>query len=707
MALSLDDLTAKVDNGGVTPDGLLTAEEYNTLLAAVKENAENSTDEHIGSVVVDNTLSAVKADSNKPVSSSAVAKELAERDTTIKKLNEEGRLYSISGTSSIYGDSFEINGKLWWIDKDTRTWRSTNTLTLSLKYPTTSTCFIVHDTVNNTIALRNANNNLLSSDIILFQHAGESDGNVITAGALALDKYTLDKLTAEGANEFADIRAKLNEIGGIYLPLKGDEVVGFVDGNGIFYINAQAAHSVVLPLKGLKKIKFTTDSDGNYVSFLSAPVVGGEKVQFSSRAKSRIFLSEGNTDYYFDLNNDDLYFVTQTISAGNIPIEFGLLGYGGAVAELASEIENRSYLGTHLLPENDTQEAIVRRARQMTDIEWTPAFDIPRFSWCADDNDVLYESTHSGAFEDVFKAGKTYKGLPYCRGDQTASQWGYGTFKIGIEVSFETFITSVMNKRTTAEMDSEFSKTANQACVYGTVCSSLTSYALGLNTFVATQGIPSIAGIVDMGLLSEFDLLNLRLGDVLNLYAIHTSIVTDVIIEGGIVKYVELSESVPNGNENNAVLGTDEEGGELGGVCRRLWWTVEKLIEQWGTYTVFRYTKPVSYTPSPYVQTGGEMPSYAPHKMACLPYMGNGFVYKSGHIVNSNILIIAKGFDKLRVVKDGVNWNSDGQGGYYDIAGKEQIEVGFTEVGEYTAYLCNVLNGVETKKSKTCKWIVN
>lgn len=80
MALSLDDLTAKVDNGGVTPDGLLTAEEYNALLAAVKENAENSTDEHIGSVVVDNTLSALDENSNKPVNSKAVA--LATRNVT-------------------------------------------------------------------------------------------------------------------------------------------------------------------------------------------------------------------------------------------------------------------------------------------------------------------------------------------------------------------------------------------------------------------------------------------------------------------------------------------------------------------------------------------------------------------------------------------------------------------------------------------------
>lgn len=83
MALSLDDLTAKVDNGGVTPDGLLTAEEYNALLAAVKENAENSTDEHIGSVVVDNTLSALDENSNKPVNSKGIAKAIEEVERLI------------------------------------------------------------------------------------------------------------------------------------------------------------------------------------------------------------------------------------------------------------------------------------------------------------------------------------------------------------------------------------------------------------------------------------------------------------------------------------------------------------------------------------------------------------------------------------------------------------------------------------------------
>lgn len=84
MALSLDDLTAKVDNGGVTPDGLLTAEEYNTLLAAVKENAENSTDEHIGSVVVENTLSALDENSNKPVNSQGIASAIEAASNNLK-----------------------------------------------------------------------------------------------------------------------------------------------------------------------------------------------------------------------------------------------------------------------------------------------------------------------------------------------------------------------------------------------------------------------------------------------------------------------------------------------------------------------------------------------------------------------------------------------------------------------------------------------
>lgn len=90
MALSLDDLTAKVDNGGVTPDGLLTAEEYNTLLAAVKENAENSTDEHISSVVVENTLSTLNLESKKPVDSQGIASAI---EAASNNLKERGYIY--------------------------------------------------------------------------------------------------------------------------------------------------------------------------------------------------------------------------------------------------------------------------------------------------------------------------------------------------------------------------------------------------------------------------------------------------------------------------------------------------------------------------------------------------------------------------------------------------------------------------------------
>ena len=107
MALSLDDLTAKVDNGGVTPDGLLTAEEYNTLLAAVKENAENSTDEHIGSVVVENTLSALDLESKKPVDSQGIAeaikgagfatqKEFTELSAEIDEIEAQAKLAMMS-----------------------------------------------------------------------------------------------------------------------------------------------------------------------------------------------------------------------------------------------------------------------------------------------------------------------------------------------------------------------------------------------------------------------------------------------------------------------------------------------------------------------------------------------------------------------------------------------------------------------------------
>lgn len=357
---------------------------------------------------------------------------------------------------------------------------------------------------------------------------------------------------------------------------------------------------------------------------------------------------------------------------------------------------------THLVPDNAGQLNAVKRMRQITDIEWTPAFDMPRLNW-----------TTGGIWSrDVFKAGRTYRGIPYGRCQKGSASFGYDTFKVGQFISIETFITSLLNKNTALEKESEFNLSIHDSCYYSTVCAAAASYALGLG-YVTSRQFPQRSDMTNMGYVnsggSQFDLRTLKLGDVLSDPEVHTAMVTDVVKDsGGNVKYVEVSESTPDGQENPNVYGTSEEGAPYGGTCQRFWWTPEEFYSHWGSYMVLRYQNiaGVTYTPSPYVQIGKETAGYAPRLMACLPYMGNAFRYRVGYIPNTDIIINVTGYTKMRVLKDGQPWKSDNTTDLYDITGLDKIAVGFSQVGEYEAYLCNLVAGEEAQKSLHCKWSV-
>ena len=500
----------------------------------------------------------------------------------------------------------------------------------------------------------------------------------------------------------------LKALGGVYTSLGEGEIINVSITNGEVIGASGTARTQIIPIPvGTKSIRIVgSSSAGNWVYLATAkPEVG----QFMSLARDyqNYVVVGAEQEVNLPLSGDEAYFVTQIIgSAGQDWSDFELSAINGIVGDLREKSETIPTGIAHILPESEMELNIVKRARQITDIEWTPSFDIPRLSYSAGDDEELYPNTDYGFFRDVFKAGKKYKGLPYCRGDKDTIQWGYGSFKVGVNVPIEAFITAICNKGTCMQLESAYDGANHRASFFGTVCSSLVCYALGLDEYIPTASIPNIPGLRDFGLLANFALTGLRLGDVLNLATIHTGIVTDIVYENGQVAFVEIAEATPNGNENPDVYGTDEEGGEIGGVARRLLWPVEKFMQIWGTYNVFRYTKDVPYTPSPYVQIGSEVVQPAPTKMSCLPYMGNGFIYKVGSIYNSKILIIASGYTKMRVIKDGENWNADGTTDYYDITGLTEISLNFTAAGEYSAYLCDVTNGVITKKSSSCKWQV-
>ena len=358
-------------------------------------------------------------------------------------------------------------------------------------------------------------------------------------------------------------------------------------------------------------------------------------------------------------------------------------------------------LGLHTMPKNNGVLNVIKRCRQLTDIKWTPKFDIPRKS--------ALEGVGDGrSFEDVFKAGVEYTGIPYSRANISSAKYGYENFFVGFDIDIDTFMTAVRNENSPVAIESKYSEGNNRASFYGCVCSALASYAYNLPSYRETVNLPSASGMNLIGKLwnedgTSLDANLIELGDMVIYAGNHVIVVTDLIKdENGNTIYIEESEATTVGNAD-----WDTKGSQYGGVCRRVGFTVEEFYQKFKSYSVYRYSKisSVPYTPSKFVNVGDELKMACHADMPCIPYMGNGFKYKVGYIYNSDLLIKSSGFTHVRVLKDGEPWNSDGTTNYYEITG-EKITLGFTEQGEYSAYLCIVEGEVEKVESKHCYWSV-
>ena len=173
------------------------------------------------------------------------------------------------------------------------------------------------------------------------------------------------------------------------------------------------------------------------------------------------------------------------------------------------------------MSENQYQGAInaVKKARQLTDITFTPLQPI--------------------AFnKGTYQANTTYKGMIYSSVKET------GTY-VGSNVSFYTFMTAIHNPRSkiyTDRIDKSPYHGTNCRSYYGTVCSGLVSYALGL-TYISSDFVVS----EDM---EEQDLSNpdcLHIADVL-WRSTHVAIITDVVRDqNDRTVSVEISEAIAGG----------------------------------------------------------------------------------------------------------------------------------------------------------------
>ncbi len=160
------------------------------------------------------------------------------------------------------------------------------------------------------------------------------------------------------------------------------------------------------------------------------------------------------------------------------------------------------------------QKNMVRRARQLLEIQWTPLID--RYQW---------------GYRGTFTAGNTISGLPY---GQPVNNGGY----VGYNVSLEKFAAAVADS--TSVFYTTYSTYNKIAPAYSTDCSGFVSYAWQLKNRTTTYGWANVATKV-----SDQSVYSVQVGDALNHTTSHIVMVSDVKYdsEGNLIQVTIVEET--------------------------------------------------------------------------------------------------------------------------------------------------------------------
>ena len=157
---------------------------------------------------------------------------------------------------------------------------------------------------------------------------------------------------------------------------------------------------------------------------------------------------------------------------------------------------------------------IVKRARQMTQIQWIPQKDIVGWDWGV-----------------IYRAGVTYAGLPYGQPlDGDYVPW---------EISLQGFLNAVNDPDSLMYTDYA---TGKRAPYYSIDCSAFVSWAWGLGHRVTTHNMANYAIAI-----SSSSYANAQVGDCLNKASSHVVLITDIAYDAsGNIVAIEISESTVN-----------------------------------------------------------------------------------------------------------------------------------------------------------------
>lgn len=265
-------------------------------------------------------------------------------------------------------------------------------------------------------------------------------------------------------------------------------------------------------------------------------------------------------------------------------------------------------------PENEGVFNVIKRAKQMTDVQWQPLKAFPKVYG-------LHET-------DNFSAAFPVIGLPYSSARMEERF-------IGPNLSMETFFTALENEDSVL-YTRDIRSHGNAAAYYGTVCSVLVGNAINLHTRVPTKLWPKIPG---MHLVEPNSVESLKLADTL-LNATHVAIVTGIDrTADGKVYQVHVSESTHP-------------------YCLCRIWRADEFTEYWLNATGFRIYRydgvsSVPYDPSPYIPLAGEECA-APDSNEDLAF---NFGNKANcHLEEECIFSVKRhGWDTLQIECDGVS----------------------------------------------------
>ena len=296
-------------------------------------------------------------------------------------------------------------------------------------------------------------------------------------------------------------------------------------------------------------------------------------------------------------------------------------------------------------------QCAVKKAHQMTDLEFVPC------------------GTIVANTKKTYLPGENSKGLIY----SSVKEINTG---IGFDVSFHTFMTAMHNPRSvlyTENISKPPYHGKNAAAYYGTVCSALVSYALGLNVVRNTKDFSQSD---DMVLIDDQSVKGIQLADVM-CAASHVVIITGIkrSAKTGSVVSVEYCEAVPDGCRR-VIKSTKDFNHKLSG----------------GKWKILRYKdlEKNTYTPlTEFVAVDGEQSTPFKYNDALCPNRGDKSCYITGDSVVLNIL--GDGFDKFVIFKDSKKYNT------IIIDGDSDIVLKGLPYGDYTARL--------EKKGEKTDWV--